>query len=194
MTAALAVTERTLAEIYGDRIAWAFEAQAPVRASESQGSSGTGSKSRILIGDDAFDRAAFVRKVHALRSPEKIAWLKLTYGEFRDWDMEVVMIQYCWGLWLSESPAMHDKTVQHCKGLMNLASQEARRIARGHDRKYKPAELQRLLGVKPSTWRDSWKSRWERMLDTFAYLDYLSLTALDAELGGYGSRFGVFSW
>lgn len=104
------------------------------------------------------------------------------------------MIQYCWGLWLSESPAIQDKTVQRCKGLMNLASQEARRIARGHDRKYKPAELQRLLGVKPSTWRDSWKFRWERMLDTFAYLDYLSLTALDAEMGGYGSRFGVFSW
>ena len=172
MSAAMSLPESGMS-VLASVIAWAFDAEAPVRAGEDQVSV-PGSGSRVLIAGDAFDRAAVVKIVNRL-GPCSTAWLRTTYGDRCDWDADQSLTTYCWGLWYPEQPPMRGDTVKKAKGLMYLALQEQRRICRGHPAAYKPAQVCELLGVAADNYRQHWKCRWHQMLQDFEVIDGLAM-------------------
>ncbi|MFG1487622.1 bacteriophage antitermination protein Q [Oceanospirillum sp. HFRX-1_2] len=194
MTAAMTLPESGM-PVLASLIAWAFEAEAPVRAGEDQVSAPR-SGSRVLIAGDAFDRAAVVNIVNRL-GPCSTAWLRTAYGDKCSWDADQSLTVYCWGLWYPEQPPMRSDTLSKAKSLMYLALQEQRRICRGHGAQYKPAEICELLGVEAANYRQHWKCRWHQMLVAYQMVDDMALADFKDRLSADPDlmrRLGVYLW
>lgn len=124
-----------------------------------------------LVQPIEFATASWRRALLSLEEHQK-AWLLWNYSENTNWDHQVAITQWAWGVFSMQltGKKVAGKTMERLKKLIWLAAQDVKAELAGKET-YELQKLAELVGVAKSTWSETYQPHWQAMRNSFKRLD-----------------------